>query len=62
MIKQLFAFKNAYMYKEDGVTAIEYALIAAAVAAVLVGAGTIFEEDLAAVFSSIGGDLEDAAD
>ena len=60
MIKQLFAFKNAYMYKEDGVTAIEYALIAASVAGLLVGAGTIFEDDLAAVFSSIGGDLQDA--
>ena len=60
MFKQLIAFKNAYLCREDGVTAIEYALIAAAVAGVLVGTGSLFSDELSTAFDDIGTDLSNA--
>ena len=60
MFKQLLAFKNAYLNREDGVTAIEYALIAAAVAGVLVGATALFTDDLSGTFGTISDRLSTA--
>lgn len=50
-----------FMLEEDGVTAIEYALIAALVAAVLVTAVGLFTDGLTSAFTKIGAKLTGAA-
>jgi pilus assembly protein Flp/PilA len=46
--------------EEDGVTAIEYGLIAALIAVVIMGAVSTVGTDLKSVFTSIGTDLTSA--
>ena len=48
--------KNA-MTKEDGVTAVEYGMIAALIAAVIVGAVTTIGTKLSTMFTTIGTDI-----
>ncbi|WP_026989573.1 Flp family type IVb pilin [Fodinicurvata sediminis] len=47
----------AFLRQEKGATAVEYALIIALVAAVLVGGATTFGDDLESVFTDIGNKL-----
>jgi pilus assembly protein Flp/PilA len=46
-----------FVRDEDGVTAIEYGLIAALIAVVIIGAVTTVGTELKAVFTTIGNDL-----
>jgi len=46
-----------FVSDEQGVTAIEYGLIAALIAVVIIGAVTLVGTDLNAVFTTIGNDL-----
>jgi pilus assembly protein Flp/PilA len=48
--------KNA-MAKEDGVTAVEYGMIAALIAAVIIGAVTTIGTKLSTMFTTIGTDI-----
>lgn len=48
---KLLAFKEAYLRREDGATAIEYGLIAAGIALAILGAVQIFGEDLSGLFT-----------
>ena len=54
-------FIKNFIAEEDGVTAIEYALIAALVAAVLVTAIASFTDGLSAAFTKIGTKLSGAS-
>lgn len=54
-------FIKNFIAEEDGVTAIEYALIAALVAAVLVTAIASFTDGLSAAFTKIGNKLSGAS-
>ena len=49
-----------FAQNESGVTAIEYGLIAALIAVVIIGAVTVVGTDLKAVFTSIGNSLNTA--
>ena len=51
-------FIKNFIAEEDGVTAIEYALIAALVAAALVGGITLFTDGLKDAFGKIGTKLK----
>lgn len=53
MLTKLIALKAAYVNNEDGATAIEYGLIAAGIAVVIVGAVATVGTDLDAVFVSV---------
>ena len=53
MFKQLLAFKNAYLNSEDGVTAIEYGLIAAAVAVALTATGAAFGDEIKTLYTNL---------
>jgi pilus assembly protein Flp/PilA len=46
-----------FIHEEDGVTAIEYGLIAALIAVVIIGSVTVVGTKLDAIFSYIGGKL-----
>lgn len=46
-----------FLREEDGVTAIEYGLIAALIAVVIIGAVTTVGTKLRAVFTTVGGSL-----
>jgi pilus assembly protein Flp/PilA len=50
-----------FIREEDGVTAIEYGLIAALIAVVIIGAVTVVGTQLKATFSTIGTKLKPAA-
>lgn len=50
-------FIKKFVREEDGVTAIEYGLIAALIAVVIIAAVTTVGLNLKAVFTSIGGTL-----
>jgi pilus assembly protein Flp/PilA len=50
-----------FLQQEDGVTAIEYGLIAALIAVVIVGGVTTVGTKLSAMFTSIAGKLTPAA-
>jgi pilus assembly protein Flp/PilA len=54
-------FTTRFLRENKGVTAIEYALIAALVAVALAGTLTTFETTLAGVFTKIGNTLSPAA-
>jgi pilus assembly protein Flp/PilA len=58
MLIKLLALKNAYMADEKGATAIEYGLIAAGIALVIVGAVFAFGDRLALLFSGMAGALD----
>jgi len=49
-----------FMREEDGVTAIEYGLIAALIAVVIIASVTLVGNNLKAVFNYIGGQLSTA--
>jgi pilus assembly protein Flp/PilA len=51
------AIKN-FFYDEEGVTAIEYALIAALIAVAIIAAVTLVGTDIAAVFTNISDKLQ----
>jgi pilus assembly protein Flp/PilA len=53
-------FIKKFIREEDGVTAIEYGLIAALIAVVIIASVTIVGTQLAAVFGSIGTALQTA--
>lgn len=53
-------FIKNFIREEDGVTAIEYGLIAALIAVVIIASVTIVGTQLRAVFSSIGSSLKAA--
>ena len=50
-------FISRFVGDESGATAIEYGLIAALIAVVIIGAVTLVGTDLNAVFTTIGNDL-----
>jgi pilus assembly protein Flp/PilA len=49
----MLKFLQTFVYDDDGVTAIEYGLIAALIAVVIVGAVTLVGTDLNAVFNAV---------
>jgi pilus assembly protein Flp/PilA len=57
---QLTRFIQKFVRDEEGVTAIEYGLIAALIAVVIIAAVTIVGTQLNAVFTRIGGALTTA--
>lgn len=48
---------SGFVSKKDGVTAIEYALIAALIAVVIIGGATLLGTNLNAVFENIAGKI-----
>lgn len=48
---------RAFVREEDGVTAIEYGLLAALIAVMIIGGATIIGNNLSTVFNYIGGKL-----
>ena len=58
MLKKLMAFREAYLRDESGATAIEYGLIAATMAVILVTGLAIFGGDITAMFNRIGETLD----
>jgi pilus assembly protein Flp/PilA len=58
MLIKLLAMKNAYLKDEDGATAIEYALIAAGISLVIVGAVFAFGEQLNTLWGTLAGALD----
>jgi len=50
-------FIQKFVRDEEGVTAIEYGLIAALIAVVIIGAVTLVGTNLRTVFSTVGGSL-----
>jgi pilus assembly protein Flp/PilA len=58
----LIAQMRAYIKDESGATAIEYGLIAGGIALAIVAALFAFGDDLARVFSAMGGAMDAAAD
>lgn len=58
MLIKLLALKNAYMADEKGATAIEYGLLAAGIALVIIGAVFAFGDRLALLFSGMADALD----
>lgn len=56
MLIKLLAMKNSYMKNEDGATAIEYALMAAAISLVIIGVVFAFGREVELMWT----DLRDA--
>lgn len=61
MLKQLFAFKEAYMKNEDGATAIEYGLIAAGIALAIAAIVFTMGDSLETMFTGMSTQLESGA-
>lgn len=59
-MKKLFAKIASFRTDESGVTAIEYGLIAAAVAIAITAAVFAFGDELDALFDGLAGELSDA--
>ena len=57
MIKKLNALKRAYFTDENGATAIEYGLIAAGIAVVIIGGIALVGPKLNTMFTTIAGSL-----
>ncbi|MDP6353189.1 MAG: Flp family type IVb pilin [Alphaproteobacteria bacterium] len=57
MIKNLNALKREYFTDESGATAIEYGLIAAGIAVVIIGGIALVGPKLKTIFATIGGSL-----
>jgi len=51
---------RTFLYDEEGVTAIEYALIAALIAVAIIAAVTLVGTDIAAIFTNISTKLQAA--
>lgn len=60
MIDSKFNWLKSLIERDDGVTAIEYGLIAALIAVVIIGAITIVGTELSATFTAISGALVNA--
>lgn len=56
-MQHIIAQAKRFVRDEDGVTAIEYGLIAALIAVVIIGAVTTVGKDLNSIFTTIGNDL-----
>ncbi|KAA1014426.1 Flp family type IVb pilin [Paraburkholderia panacisoli] len=56
-MQHIIAQAKRFVRDEDGVTAIEYGLIAALIAVVIIGAVTTVGNKLNSVFTTIGNDL-----
>lgn len=54
MLKKIMAFREAYLRDENGATAIEYGLIAAAVAVVLIAGLAVFAPELENTLKNVG--------
>lgn len=50
-------FIKNFIQEEDGVTAIEYALIASLIAGVIIGAVTLVGGNISAMFTALGGKI-----
>jgi pilus assembly protein Flp/PilA len=61
MLIKLLAMKDAYMADEKGATAIEYGLLAAGIALVIVGAVFAFGDKLSLLFTNMAGALDGTA-
>lgn len=61
MLKQIYAFKEAYLKNEDGATAIEYGLIAAGIALAIAAVVFTMGESLDTMFTETSDRLETAA-
>lgn len=61
-MKTIFNAVQAFVADEDGVTAIEYGLIAALIGVAMAGAATLLGEQIDATFTSVKDSLEDALD
>lgn len=59
-MKNLHANIQRFLRDEEGVTAIEYALIAALIAVVIIGAVTLVGEEVSNTFTKIGTTLQNA--
>lgn len=59
-MKNLYLGVQRFVSDEEGVTAIEYALIASLIAVVIIGAVTLVGTDIKAVFNDIAGHLTPA--
>ncbi len=60
MIVSKFNWLKSLIERDDGVTAIEYGLIAALIAVVIIGALTIVGTELSATYTAISGALANA--
>ena len=58
MLTKMLAMKNAYINNEDGATAIEYALIAAAISLAIVASVFAFGDELEVLFGNLTGKLK----
>lgn len=59
-MKTLWKKMQQFLRDEEGVTAIEYALIAALIAVVIIAAVTLVGEEVSQTFTTIGNTLQDA--
>lgn len=59
-MKTLWNKMQQFLRDEEGVTAIEYALIAALIAVVIIAAVTLVGEEVSQTFTTIGNTLQDA--
>ncbi len=59
-MKNLHANIQRFLRDEEGVTAIEYALIAALIAVVIIGAVTLVGQEVSNTFTKIGTTLQNA--
>lgn len=59
-MKALWKTIQNFLREEEGVTAIEYALIAALIAVVIIAAVTLVGEEVSQTFTTIGNTLQDA--
>lgn len=57
----MFAFVQKFVREEDGVTAIEYGLIAALIAVVIITAVSTVGDNLVATFDAVSAELTQAA-
>jgi pilus assembly protein Flp/PilA len=60
VMKTIFTAIQAFVADEDGVTAIEYGLIAALVGVAMAGAATLLGDQISATFDNVRETLEDA--
>ncbi len=60
-MKNLMNSMKSFLHDEEGVTAIEYGLIAALIAVVIIAAVTLVGENLEGIFNYIAGELSTPA-
>jgi pilus assembly protein Flp/PilA len=59
-MRKLLAFKEAYLTRQDGATAIEYGLIAAGISLAIVAVVFTFGDQLNTLFTTMEGKLAEA--